>query len=141
MIGEFKYEKLHRYPHLRPEEVEMYERLLVHFPTLFTSVDFDVRVGTGQFFPGILPKEIHQDGRELSKWRIDFVGYKDDSTTIVELKTAARASAIGQLTCYKILYERNVTNIQNLNLLLVTDQVVPDLKYCASILNIKVIKL
>ncbi len=141
MPGEFKYKKLHRYPHFRPDEIAMYERLLEKHPSLFNTVDFDVRVGTGNYFPGILPKPIHKGGKDLSKWRIDFIGYKDDNVTIVELKTAARAGAIGQLTCYRILYKRVFVNIQNLNMLLVTDQIVPDLKYCASILNIKVLKV
>lgn len=141
MIGEYEYKKLYHYPHLRLEEVNFYDQLIIEYPALFDSVDFDVKVGTGNFFRSILPKQVYEDGKILSKWRIDLIGYKDDLTTIVELKKSARAGAIGQLICYELLFRKTHTNVTNLELLLVTDQLVPDLLFCCNTLKIKTILL
>ena len=131
-LGRSPYSVKTTFGHLRPYEIDLFKRLVRRKPKLFDSVDFDVQVGTSQYFRGIYPKAIYYDGKQISLWRIDFVGYKANLRTIVELKTLSRASAIGQLLCYQYLYSKSFPNEPVPSLLLVTDQIIPNMDICLS---------
>ena len=141
MIGKYPYSKRSYYPHLRSDESLLYDSLLLAHPLLFDSVDFDVRVGSGQPTHEPILKQAYKDLKDLTKWRLDLVGYNDASVTIVELKTNPRAGVVGQLLCYRFLYSLKFSNSTNIKLLLVTNVLVQDLKTCLDHFRIKYIIL
>lgn len=102
--GRFKYEKLPKYPHMKPEDVAVWERCLTKHSELFDTVDYDVCVGKGADF---LPSgEDTPDGREnrLYQKKIDVVGYRDDSIYLTEIKPIANMRGLGQVIVYHKLY-------------------------------------
>mgnify|MGYP001578618229 CR=1 FL=1 len=106
MAGRFKMEKLPKYPHLKPEDVAVWERFLSANPDFFDSVDYDFRVGEGAPAPENLAENMAADLKVLTQKQIDVVGYKNDVVWIVELKPKADMRALGQVISYEILYKK-----------------------------------
>lgn len=93
------------YPHLLPPDIEVWERYLKDHKAEYNFFDYDVRVGNGKD-PG--PKyndTIRQMAIDLTQRRIDAIGYKNDSITIIEITRSIGLKAIGQIKVYKILYK------------------------------------
>jgi len=132
MIGKHPYGILIKYPHLRPHEVAIWERFIRKHPDFFDSIDYDVKVGTPREYPKVGMESVQKGMEELSRKRIDFVGYKGKQVFIGEIKPSASFSAIGQLLAEKSLYLEEHPEIKEVSLILVTDQVVPDMpKLCS----------
>ena len=105
--GKFEYKKLTKYPHMKPEDVAIWEMFIEQNPDFFNKVDYDVHVGEGADF---LPTgEDTPDGREnrLYQKKIDVVGYLDNTVFITEVKPHADFRGLGQLIGYAELYPRN----------------------------------
>jgi len=70
----------------------------------YTSVQFDVRIGTGRDPGPDFEDNIRQMGLDLSRRRIDALGHKPSSVDIIEVTNAAGVTALGQLIAYRELY-------------------------------------
>lgn len=104
MSGQYIYGIQRKYPHFTEEDKKIWERFILDFPEYFHSVDYDVRVSRGaDIFPGT-PEPLARDIAALSPLRIDVVGYKDNLTTIVEIKPEFDIKAIGELITYRDQY-------------------------------------
>ena len=106
----FPYEKLTKYPHMKPEDVAVWEVFIEKYPNAFNSVSYDVCCGEGADF---LPTEEDTPaGREnrLYKKKIDVVGYNGDTATIIEVKPYADFRGLGQIIGYHELYCRDNQN-------------------------------
>lgn len=106
-MARFKYEKLAKYPHMKPYDVEVWERFMELNPNMFDGVDYDVCVGEGADF---LPTgEDTPDGREnrLYQKKIDVVGYKNGDVWLIEVKPEGNASALGQILTYAELWMKS----------------------------------
>ena len=104
MPGKFNYEVRHKYPHLIGEDTEVWNRFILKFPDKFDTVDYDVHVGKG-VESGLTPDE--KDRRyweDLTKKRIDVIGWSKDFATIIEVKKRATLFSLGQILGYKYLY-------------------------------------
>ena len=104
IVGRFKLQKLAKYPHMKPADIEIWERFIEAQPDFFDSVDYDFHVGRGADF---LPdEEDTPDGREnrLYRKKIDVVGYKKNQIWIIEVKPVADATALGQVLSYREFY-------------------------------------
>ncbi len=102
--GRFKFEKLSKYPHLKPEDVAVWARFLTQHEGFFESVDYDFKVGEGAPQAPTLPENIARDGKILTQKKVDVVGYFADIVYIVELKPIADMRALGQILAYHALY-------------------------------------
>ena len=103
MEGRFKYKLLSKYPHMKPADVEVWEKFIIAHPDFFDTVDYDFRVGEGANF---LPTgEKTPDEREnwLYQRKIDVVGYKSLNIWIIEIKPIADMFALGQIIVYRDL--------------------------------------
>jgi len=138
MKGRFKYEKLSKYPHLRPEDIEIWERFIFKYPYFFESVDYDVRVGEGQKYSKSAPENIREDLRGLTQKRIDVVGYVGNTTHIVEVKPRAATTAIGQVLTYEELYKIDFPEETNIIKTIITDHEVPDIATIVEKYNINI---
>ena len=104
MQGRFKFKKLAKYPHMKPEDVAVWERFIEKKGSFFDSVDYDMAVGNGRPQRSDLPENIRRDGKILTQRKIDVVGYNDLGISIVEIKPIADARALGQIEMYFDLF-------------------------------------
>lgn len=102
--GRFVFAKLSKYPHMKPADVEIWERFLTAHREDFDRVDYDFHVGEGADF---LPtNDDTPDGREnrLYQRKIDVVAYRGNAVTLIEVKPLADTAALGQIQTYGGLY-------------------------------------
>jgi len=141
MLGRFPYSKLSKYPHLRPEDVLIWERFIELYPSFFERVDYDVRCGEGRTYPPVNDENILNDLQGLSKLRIDVIGFHGNEAWVIEIKPRAGASAIGQAMCYANLYKEMCESDTNITKCVITDEAVPDIARIAASFNVKYIAL
>lgn len=128
MQGRFKYELLNRYPRLRPVDAAIWERFVAKNPSFLERVDYDVKVGFGtiDFSSENIP--IRDNYAELTKKRIDVMGYKDGTIYIIELKPRASFSALGQVLGYEFLYRQSTKYEGKIQKVVITDFNMPDIQ-------------
>ena len=128
MIGRFNYKLLSKYPHLRPEDVAIWEKFLSAHPDFYDSVDYDLKVGEGRDYSEMPGDEFRADMEYLSKKRIDVVGYKGDEIHIIELKPQAGFSAVGQVLGYAKLFAATGAAGKRIVPVVITDEELPDVR-------------
>ncbi|GAI65192.1 unnamed protein product [marine sediment metagenome] len=119
MPGKFNYEVRHKYPHLIGDDTAVWERFILKFPGKFDTVDYDVKVGSGTDPNFIKGDKSGEYWAMLTKKRIDVVGFKNNSVTIIEVKKRVSLSTLGQILGYKFLYLREHPEIPVVSTLIV----------------------
>lgn len=104
MVGRFPFTRLAKYPHMQPLDVAVWTRFIESHPDYFETVDYDIAVGKGAAVDPSHAPEIQYDHTILTQKKIDVVGYRGDSRTIVEVKPIANMRALGQIIAYSHLY-------------------------------------
>lgn len=133
MLELFKYGKRYKYPHMKPNDVAIWERFIEQFPDAYEMVQYDVGIGDIPPFMEQTSSPQGQAMRELYRLKIDVLGYAGDRIDLIEVKHEAGSSAIGQLIGYVELYKRDyevnkpvspvlLTNIQKPNMDYLTKQ-------------------
>ena len=126
MPGKFNYEIRSKYPHLIGEDSLIWTKFITLYPERFDTVDYDVKVGQG-VDTTIIPEGKYQlYWAELTKKRIDVIGYKDNLVTIVEVKKRVGLPTLGQILGYKFLYLREYPEITSLGTLIVCSSIDQD---------------
>ncbi len=133
----FPYEKRYKYPHMKPKDIAIWERFIEKYPNAYKSVQYDFNVGDPPPFDptGTNGEDLNQDA--LYRLKIDVVGRTESEYHIIELKPRADASAIGQLEGYKALYLRDEIPDMPLVLVIITDFLMPNIKYLCDQKGIK----
>lgn len=116
------------YPHLLPDNIELWERWLDDHAKEYTSFDYDVRVGQGQIIDQDLPDNIRRMAMDLSQRRIDAVGHTDSHIDIIEICKSAGLRAIGQMIGYPQLYQELYNPTKPLRRVLVAETLQPDIE-------------
>lgn len=116
-----------KYPHMKPEEVALWERFLLRLPWDALSIEYDVRVGEGSKPPPNAQPWMRKMVHDLSTKRIDAVIETADEIILVELKERASLSAVGQLLSYLSLFTRQRNPRKPVRLVCVADRVAPDM--------------
>lgn len=128
MKGRFPYEKLLKYPHLSPQDKEIWEKFIKKYPDLFDSVDYDVKVGKPREYK-TAPEDIYKkDLQILSKKRIDVVAYKNEQIFIIEIHPSASFETLGQIIGKISLYKKEFKPRGKIKGILVTDKEIPDIR-------------
>ena len=70
MQGRFKYGKLSKYPHMKPEDVAIWERFLLDYPEYFDTVDYDVSVGVGRMPNELTGDNVEKGWKDLTSKRL-----------------------------------------------------------------------
>ena len=107
MPGRFPYKKLAKYPHMKPEDVAVWERFIDNNPQFFDTCDYDVAVGEGAPQSPELPENIQADGKILTQKKIDVVAYQNNMIYLIEVKPICNMRAIGQILAYYDLYTKD----------------------------------
>lgn len=104
MSGRFPFQHLAKYPHMKPEDVAVWTRFISKNPGYFDTVDYDVPCGQGAPVDPNHPPEIQRDHTILTQKKIDVVGYRGDSVTVIEVGPIADMRKLGQALTYSHLY-------------------------------------
>ncbi|MBA7604760.1 hypothetical protein ES703_11886 [subsurface metagenome] len=126
MPGRFNYEFRHKYPHLIGEDTEVWNRFILKYPDKFDTVDYDVKVGLGAETTPIEDQTSKDYWANLTKKRIDVIGYKNNLVTIVEVKKRASLFTLGQILGYRFLYLREFPELPSVRTLIVAAQISQD---------------
>lgn len=113
MPGRFPYKKLTKYPHMKPEDVKVWERLLEEEPSLFDTCDYDFALGKGAPTNPDHPEEIQFDHTILTQKKVDVIGYVGNDVYVIEVKPIADMRALGQILTYFELYTAEYKNEGN----------------------------
>lgn len=113
MSGRFPFQKLAKYPHMKPEDIAVWERFVANNPRFFDTVDYDVPVGQGAPQNPELPENIQADGKILTQKKIDVVGYVGPIPYIIEVKPTADMRALGQILTYHELFTADHPELPN----------------------------
>jgi hypothetical protein len=96
-----------RYPHLTPDDSDLWSQYLeIHKPT-HASFLYDVSVGDGRDPGPDFPQNIRDMALQLSKRRIDVIGLSSDHIEIFEVTQSAGLRACGQVFVYKFLLNQD----------------------------------
>ena len=139
VLGRFLFKKLAKYPHMKPADVEIWERFVDARRDVFDRVDYDFHVGDGADF---LPTNNDTpDGREnrLYQRKIDVVGYKGNAVTLIEVKPIADMATLGQILTYRDLFVQLQDANQDPTMMVVTGKIVNEMKPIYTKHNIEVI--
>ena len=126
MPGKFNYEHRHKYPHLIGEDTEVWNRFISKYPYKFDTVDYDIKVGKGIETDIVIENEYKDQFRNLTRKRIDVVGYRNDIITIVEVKKRSTLFTLGQILGYHFLFLKENPELQFVDSLIVCGKIDPD---------------
>lgn len=93
------------FPHLLPEDKELWRDFLSLNPNRFTRYQYDVKVGFGRDPGPDFPMNIREMALNISRRRIDAIGFNPHDITIIEISVFAGLTQLGQLMAYPTLYK------------------------------------
>lgn len=125
----FKFEKLPSYPHMKPRDVEIWNRFLEQFPDAYDSCQYDFNVGDPPPFNTLTDDEEDWNQDALYRLKIDVVARHGSEIDICEVKPNAGPSAIGQVKSYKTLYVRDEDPLGRVNMTIITDVARPNMEH------------
>lgn len=134
-------EILRKYPHMMPNDIAIWERFLKSPFNTFDSFSYDVHVGTGRGYTVDDPKWIITLAKALTCFRIDAVGWRRGSATLIEVKPFAGLSALGQIIAYSHLWQTDFPDKPLEALLIITDSTTDDVAEVYAANNIFLIKV
>ena len=126
MLKRFSNNKLTRYPHMSAEEGIIWGRFLTTYGKDYKRFDYDLRIGKGLTPEEDLPQIYKQDYADLTKKRVDAVGYNNHDATIFEVKQRATITAIGQILAYTDLFKQSYQQYSVKEKIIVCERVLPE---------------
>ncbi len=126
MAGKFNYEVRYKYPHLIGEDKEVWDRFVRKFPDRFETVSYDVHVGSGIEAPDEVDTKPAQQWKDLTRKRIDVIGWRNGFAQIIEVKKRVGLSTLGQVLGYRVLYQRENLDVLLKPLLIICSQINQD---------------
>jgi len=123
------YERLYGpFTHMSQEEKSIWLRWLEAGGTRHAPFLYDVRVGDGLQMPAGSSGYAIRSAWALTTKRIDAVYFVGDIAIIIEVKRRAGAGAVGQLITYRDLFMKIQGFWKSATMLLITDELQPDMK-------------
>lgn len=121
MLGRFSNGPLFKYPRMSSEDIKIWQPFLSQEGSKYDRFDYDLKVGSGVLPDLPVPEIFKADFQDLTRKRIDAVGYNKDGATIFEVKPRAGTAALGQLLTYKNLFAQTFPGINIFQLVLVCE--------------------
>lgn len=122
--------------HMSQEEKSIWMRYLQQGGSRNAPFIYDVRVGDGVQMPAGSSSYAVKSAYALTTKRIDVVYFQNGNAVIVEVKRRAGLSAVGQLIGYRDLFKLTPGFTGEIAMLLVTDNLQPDMRPILSDNNI-----
>jgi len=139
MTEVFEYKKGYWYPHMKPRDIEIWERFIDKYPDYYDSVQYDYHVGDAPPFNTLMDddEDLNQDA--LYRLKIDVVGHIGGKVDIIEIKPDANPSTIGQVKGYKAIYERDEEKGVKAGMVIITDKLRPNMEYLSRVEGIRIV--
>lgn len=137
--GRFPYQKLAKYPHLKPEDVETWEAFIDKNPDAYERVDYDYALGHVPDHAAEAERLGISGVEKLNQYKVDVVGYKKDAVHIIELKGKATAAALGQIFLYRQLYSEERRPVVPTKAVIIAREATLDLPRIAEMQDVKLI--
>lgn len=120
------------FPHMMSGDVPLFASfVLTPAARNFDRWEFDVHVGDGHLTGSEFDPAIYKLALEVSRLRIDAVGWDHGFPTVFEVKPRAALSAFGQIMAYQRFFLRDKFLRPNMGI--ITDWATPDMTWlCAS---------
>lgn len=132
-------EKLSKYPHLSVADSEIANLYWKSNFFDFQRACYDITVGFGRSFDPNAPLNLQTDWRYLTSLKIDMLGLKENDIYIVEFKSYGDPKGIGQLLCYRKLFDDKFAPTNNTLMCLICNRTHPDIITVANFYNIKIL--
>lgn len=129
---------LRKFPHMSPVDIEVWKRFLLRYPTMFSNLQYDVRVGKGIPPLANVSDTLKRDWLLLTQKRIDVVGYSSGQIGIIEVKGTAGTTAPGQPVAYSILFKNHFHPVSAINPILVCSSAGVDVMTIAHAMHVQV---
>lgn len=136
-----KYELRNKYPHMKPNDIAIWERFIRSNPTAYDEVQYDLAVGLLPPFDTVVAPETGGDDAKLYLRKIDVVGFIGDKIDIIEVKPNAGPAAIGQVKHNAFLYKNFVEKNSTPNAVIITDNYNTDVLLFAANQGVKIIQV
>lgn len=125
----FKYEKGYWYPHMKPRDIEIWERFINKYPEKYESCQYDFNVGDPPPFNTFMDDGTDANQDALYRLKIDVIGHTPDRLDIIEIKPNAGPSTIGQVKGYRTLFMRDEQPKLPVGMVIITDKDNSNLSY------------
>ena len=139
MAERYPYGRRYKYPHMKPNDVAIWERFIDANPTAYDFVEYDRGIGDIPAFMEQTSSPQGQAMRELYRLKIDVVGYKKNAIDLIEVKHEAGASSIGQILGYVTLFVRDVQPTLPVKPVLLTNILRPNMEFLTQTQGVKLI--
>ena len=114
------------YVHLMPLERPIWARYLERSEEVFLRLTYDLHLGQGAPIDPTWPEWLVRQVRAVSRKRCDVVGETSSQVIIFEVKPRAGMGALGQLLCYRELYQLEYGPVKPVRMVVVCERVEPD---------------
>lgn len=109
-----------------PQDIAIWLRYLQRGGAVNAPFLYDLRVGDGLKMPPGSSQIAINSAQALTTKRIDVIWMKDQRTIICEVKKRAGSTALGQLILYRNLFVQTFPEQPQPKMVLVTDELQPD---------------
>ncbi len=117
----------HKYPHLLPPDIPVWEQFLQSYGDQLGPIDYDVRVGDGRPNPDLETANLRRMATDLSQRRIDAVAHKGSVRILIEITHHLGLKALGQIQAYPVLYRQKYPGAYALRSLIVAGELGTDI--------------
>lgn len=114
-----------RYPHMREDEMALWNRFLDRYGDGFTSFEYDARLGAPSGAARGFDAGTVAVFEALTKLRVDAVGYGPEEVWLFEVMPSAGLSAVGKIIGYRDLFVAERRPALPVRLGVVTDRFQP----------------
>ena len=128
-----------KYPHLKPEDIFVWERFIDANPKYYDTVEYDVGVSKVEEATAKANALDISGAERLYQYKIDAVGYHGDIIDIIELKGIATAKALGQVELYQRIYDRDENHATKSRKVIIAGSTTPELDFVANTMGILLI--
>ncbi len=118
-----------QFPHLLFEERVLWRKFLTAHEHDWDRYLYDLHVGQGRPGRDSLTDDEKRQQLYLSQKRIDVIGQLPDKICIFEIRPRASMSQVGQLLCYRLLYQRQTRDPRPCDLAILTTKAWPDERF------------
>lgn len=130
------YGKRYYYPGMSALDRAIWERFIAAYPDAYDECCYNVAVGEGTTMDTIVAPDTGGDVNRLYQRKIDVIGRKGQSFTVLEIGPRASTAKIGQVRAYKTLAVRDIEDIKDAAVCIVTDAELPEMRLLTAADNV-----
>ena len=139
MHQKFPYGKRDHYPHMKPADVEIWNRFIDKYPKAYDEVSYDFGMGEGPGFSTLVSPETGGDDLELYLKKADVLGFKGREVDVIEVRPRADMATIGNACCYRKMWHAKFCDRQICQSVIITDSLRANMAFLCKEMGVKII--